>query len=230
MLLRHAVAEAAARGVPVRGIVEVGRTVDESLIHAAETRGVEVLLVGYSGLPGGRTEASEKKSDRVMHRLARRSHLGLVVAKYRKERTDSVLVPIGLEGRLRLVALVTRAIASATDAPLRFLLVAPAASREPDHAARVRARLGRHDLDGLGELEIVRSDDHVSAVAARAAAFDLASGAPLGYPGAFPLAAPSSSTSASVPVSAKVTSVTTWPGAGSAHCSAYQVRPPASVQ
>ncbi len=158
-LLRRAIRAGAAGGIDVRGVVEVGRDVDEGLMAAAHSQGATVLLVGYSDdrERGASSSAKAERSfDRIMHHVARRVDADLVVAKFRREAVGSILVAVPPAPDLRLTGLLARAVAEGTGASVRFLHLGTEEGEGEPRAPEIRRRLEDLKLLELGELEVVR--------------------------------------------------------------------------
>ncbi len=173
LLLQDTVEMAADLGVGARAVVEIGRKTGEGLIHAARTHAAAVVLVGYSEAPGDPTEKGARRVDRVMHRVARGLDVDVLVAKFRKEQVDRILVPVESRSDLRLMGLVVRALLADSNASVRFLHVTPASSTSTE-GEDVRQRLIDEGLLQLGELAVVARDDVAETLVGEADSHDLA--------------------------------------------------------
>ena len=159
-------------GVGAEGVAEVGREIDEGLITAARSRDADLVLVGYSENPEEADEDTEKRFDRVMHRVGRELDAHLLVGKFRGEATDRILVPVDPTSELGLIELLIRALAPDRQGAVHFLHVSSSGdARQQDQA--VRQLLAESGLLDAGELETVSSDDIVEAVVGRSQEFDL---------------------------------------------------------
>jgi nucleotide-binding universal stress UspA family protein len=168
-------------GVDARALVEVARSVDEGLLAAAESHDAAMILVGYSGREE-HTDTGEEEFDRAMHRVARKTRADVVVAKFRGEDLGRVLVPLGLEARMRLTGLLCRALANQPGTSVAFLHVAEPGSSEAEARDRLTSRLAEAGLEALGPLEIVLAESPVEAIVAHAADRDLVILGPSGRP------------------------------------------------
>jgi len=173
-LLHEAVAEGARHGVGVNGLIEVGRETDAGIVAAVESRGADLLLLGYSESPGRSSDGAERAFDRLMHRVARRVTCDVIVAKFRRDTCQSILVPMKTKPLLSTRGLVLRAVAQATGAEMHFLHVLDAEEDEGTNRAAVEAALRENGLDGLGPLHLVRATEGALAeVISRCNAYDL---------------------------------------------------------
>ncbi len=158
--LLGAIREAAGRDVPVKGVVEIARDVGEGLISAAEKQGAELLLVGYSEMRDDEAgESGERRFDRVMHRVARSTKADLVVARFRREQVESILLPINTGLNIAVSGKLARAISLAREAPVTLLHLL--AEDETEHEVRTGLEdvLEDNDMADLGELVIEEPPD-----------------------------------------------------------------------
>ncbi|MGI5816619.1 MAG: universal stress protein [Armatimonadota bacterium] len=162
--LLAAIRQAAEEEVPVRGVVEVAREVDEGLISAAETQGATLLLVGYSDPIDGedaQDRDGERRFDRVMYTVARKTEADLVVAKLRRERIRSILLPINTGLNLAVSGMLARAISRGRSAPVTLVHLLRDDEDESEARERLEADLSDGGFDGLGELAIERPPEGV---------------------------------------------------------------------
>jgi len=172
-LLRSAVRAAAEQGVRSRAVMEVARNVHEGVISAAATQRAELILVGYSDSADG-PGRSRRAFDRIAHHLARGTRCDLIVAKFRQQRLRSILIPVAAGTSLRLSGRIARAVRAAKGANVRFLHVAQDEAERAKQHARITALLQEHGLQDLGDLEVIVSEDVMSAIVERANQHDLA--------------------------------------------------------
>lgn len=183
-LLQQVQAQGREAGVRVRALVEVARSVDEGLLAAAKSHNAAMILVGYSE-PETEVEDSgeEERFDRTMHRVARRSAVPVVVAKFRGHQMSRVLVPVTAGAPLQATGLLCRALGGVGGTELTFLhVVSPDASLD---AARtgLEELLKTRGVASLGSLRLVTSHDPVEAVVVEATGQDLVIVGPSGRPG-----------------------------------------------
>lgn len=171
-LLLDVLDRAQQAGVEAQAVVEVGREVHEGLIAAARSRDADLVLVGFSDAPGEADEASERRFDRVMHRVGRELDADLVIGKFRGEATDRILVPVEPASDFSLIALLVRALKRDQGEVVRFLRVSIGGDPS-DEDESVRQRLAESGLAEVGRLETVESDDMANAVLAQAQDSDL---------------------------------------------------------
>ncbi len=171
--LEEALKEVGSFGVQARAMVELARSVDEGLVAASESRGASLILVGYSEEEADEDGREERRFDRTMHRLARHADCDLVVAKFRREESKRILVPLGADPDLRVTGLLCRAMGSLEGANLRFLHLIPEDASPTEARERMEEVLTSEGLSDLGELEVATSDDVLAAIEARAADHDV---------------------------------------------------------
>ena len=172
-LLRKAIRAVADRKVSARGVVEVAREADEGMIAAAESQKAKALLVGYSD-QGTASSSAERAFDRIMHRVARSANCDLVVAKFRREKAQKILVPVAGGGtNLRLTRALVQALIDSRGATVQFLHVTkPEMAQEVE--GRVLGLLDQYGLKGLGPLDIVSSESPIATILERTKDCDLA--------------------------------------------------------
>ena len=182
----HNVCEAArSSGVTARGLVEVARSVEDGLLAAAESHAANTILVGYSDHESDddRQSGEEERFDRTMHRVARKAHADVVVAKLRRESHEAVAVPVATEIPLGLTKVLCEALADAAGAkPTFFHVVEPGASPE-EARRRVSDRLEEAGLLRLGRLKVLTSESLVDTVVDAVADYDLVILTPADRPG-----------------------------------------------
>ncbi len=181
--LEEVQAKALAAQVDAGGLIEVARSVDEGLLAAAESHDAGMILVGYSGDEVGppREDEGEERFDRAMHRVARKTHADVVVAKFRRANIHRILVPLTSVAPLRLTGHLCRALAAVEGSSITFFHAAkPEAG--PEAGKKLAQRLEADGLASLGPLEVVYSDDPVEAIATRAEDQDLVILGPSGRP------------------------------------------------
>ena len=172
-LLRQAIREGSEHGIPVRGLVEVAREVHEGLICAADSQKAELLLVGHSDIPDAPV-GSDKAFDRLMYKLARGTGADLIVARFRRPAIRSILIPVLRGLNLPVTGRLLKSIIQETDAKVCFIrAIKPDADAE-DEAQDLAKVLAAHDLDSLGETEILTATDPQAAIIERANDYDLA--------------------------------------------------------
>ncbi len=171
--LREALREVETFGLKARALVEVARSVDEGLVAASRSRKAELILVGYSEEKDDEGGRREKRFDRTMHRVARDAKCDMVVAKYRREELNTILVPLGGEPRLRVTGLLCRALGSMEGTSLHFLHLVSPGSSVAEAQARMGGILESEGLSALGELEVVATDGVLDTLEGRAEDFDL---------------------------------------------------------
>ena len=160
-----AIREAAAADVPVKGVVEVARAVDEGLISAAERQDASLLLVGFSDPQDGDDEdGGERRFDRVMHTVAREIEADLVVAKLRRDEIGSILLPINTGLNLAVSGMLAGAISRASEAPVTLVHLLHEDEAEDETRARLEAHIADQGFADLGELVIERPPDEMEAI------------------------------------------------------------------
>ncbi|MFW5869238.1 MAG: universal stress protein [Armatimonadota bacterium] len=164
--LLSAIREAAAKDVPVKGVVEVARDVDEGLISAAETQDATLILVGYSEPPDdGEDGDGERSFDRVMYTVARNTEADMVVAKFRREQVRSILLPINTGLNLAVSGMIARAVSRAREAPVTLIHLLREDAEDEDVAReRLEANLEEEGFGDLGELLIERPGESVKPI------------------------------------------------------------------
>lgn len=173
-LLSQAIRAASGRKVKVRGVVEVAREPSEGMVAAAESQKAQALLVGYSDQGTGSASA-ERAFDRIMHRVARAAACDLVVAKFRSEKKEKVLVPVAGGGtNLRLTGALAKGLAESRDAEIQFLHVTAPDKDAQEAERQVTVLLEQKGLKDLGPLEVVSSDDPVATILERCKDYDVA--------------------------------------------------------
>lgn len=171
-LLREAIRVAAEHGIKARGVVEIARHIHEGLASAVKSQQADLLLVGYSDdIPG--QDESERAFDKIMHRVARGTRSDLIVAKFRRETINSVLVPVAGDPNLRLTGLLASAINAGTGAAIRFIHVVEPGANPDDEELAFASLLAAHDLKGVGEFEIIRTARPTAAIMEQADKHDL---------------------------------------------------------
>lgn len=172
-LLRQAIRAGAGHNIRARGVVEVAREPHEGLVSAAQSREAELMLVGYSDVDthDGR---GERAFDRIMHRVARAARTDMVIAKFRRETFDSVLVPVAGEANLRVTSVLARSISEGAGATVGFLHVVEPEADLTEAEGRFARLLEAHGLCELGPVEIIRTADPPGAIIERANAHDAA--------------------------------------------------------
>lgn len=154
--LLGAIREARARGVSVKGVVEVARDVDEGLVSAAENQDASLLMVGYSEAPD-EGDGDERAFDRVMHSVARDTRVDLVIAKLRRSQMRSVLLPINTGLNLAVSGMLAQAISRARDARVTLIhLLREDEESEEEARRRLEANLTEEGFEDLGELVVER--------------------------------------------------------------------------
>ena len=178
-LLQQAICQGAEVGLNVRGVVEVAREVHEGLISAVKSQKADLMLVGYSAADteDARAQARDKAErifDRIMYRVARGAGIDLIVAKFRRLATGSIMVPVLRGLNLPVSGMVLRALLAAGDAEVLFVrAVEPDADIEEQKQDLDRV-LAEHDLIELGDAESVSAPDPRAALIERASEYDMA--------------------------------------------------------
>lgn len=182
-LLRTASEAARSRGLPVRAIVEVARSVEEGLLSAAESHNASLILVGFSG-EQTRSEAEDRFA-RTMHRVARRARADVVVATFRREQHRSILVPLPEDAPLRLSSRLWRALEAHTGADSSFLHVAPRDVSVDQARERILTRLTSVVADADPRVRVVTSDEPEATIIEESERHDLVLLGPSRRPGLF---------------------------------------------
>ncbi len=181
--LQGVMEEAASGGVRARALVEVARSVDEGLLAAADSHASGMILVGYSEEGGAFDEKEEERFDRTMQRVARKAEAHVVVAKFRNEGLEKILVPVSADGPFPVIALLCRALAPVPGTELTFLNVI----QPGEYEAAVRDDLARSlagdGLADLGNIQVRSSKDPVTTILEESKAFDLVLVGPSQRPG-----------------------------------------------
>lgn len=151
-LLLGAIRTGAGEDVPVKGVVEVARDVDEGLISAAETQDASLIIVGYSEPEEG--GGDERHFDRIMHEVARGTDSDLVIAKFRREEVRSILLPVNTGLNLPVSGMLAGAIAAEKGASVTLIHLLMPDEEERATRDRLRELLAEHDLQDLGELVV----------------------------------------------------------------------------
>ena len=173
-LLRQAIREGGEHGIPVRGVVEVAREVHEGLIAAADSQNAELLLVGHSDIPDAPPVGPDKAFDRLMYKVACGTGANLIVAKFRRPSIHSIVIPVLRGLNLPVTGRLLKSIMQETDAKVCFIrAIKPNADAE-EEARDLAKVLAAHDLDSLGEAEILTATDPQAAIIERANEYDLA--------------------------------------------------------
>jgi len=173
-LLRTAIRAVSERKVSARGVVEVAREPDEGMIAAAESQKAGALLVGYSDV-GNTSSSAERAFDRIMHRVARSASCDLIVAKFRREKSEKVLIPVAGGGtNLRVTSALARALVESRKASIQFLHVISPEADAKESERKVLVLLEHYGLKELGPLEVVSSEDPIDTILQRANDYDLA--------------------------------------------------------
>lgn len=159
-LLLDAIRQGAGEDVPVKGVVEVAREVSEGLVSAAETQEASLIVVGHSELRE-EDEAAGKRFDRVMHQVARNSEADLVVAKFRRDRVRSILLPINTGLNLRVSGMLAGAICRAKSAPVTLIHLLREDETEEQARERLEALLAEQEMEDLGDLVIEQPPEGV---------------------------------------------------------------------
>jgi nucleotide-binding universal stress UspA family protein len=164
--LLAAIREAAARDVPVKGVVEVARDVDEGLVSAAENQEATLILVGYSEpRDDGEDGDGERSFDRVMYNVARNTEADLVVAKIRRDDVASILLPINTGLNLAVSGMLARAISHTREAPVTMIhLLREDEESEELARERLEENLVAEGFDDLGELVIETPPEDVDPI------------------------------------------------------------------
>lgn len=183
--LQRVIVAARTAEVPTRGLVEVARSVDEGLLAAADSHAVGAILVGYSERQSeeGDPSSEEERFDRVIHRVARKADADVIVAKFRKEAHDSIVVPVAAEAPLGLTKMLCTSLVGDAETRLTFLHVIDPGASLTDARSGLSARLEEAGLLGVGRLEVRVSDAMVDAVVAAVADHDLVILTPSDRPG-----------------------------------------------
>lgn len=172
--LEKVMADAEVTGVRARALVEVARDVAEGLLAAAESHGADMILVGYSeesAEPGDKR--AEDDFDRTMHRVARKADADVVVAKFRGDGMDRILVPLAPEPPLLVTGALCRALGALPGVTMTFLHVVAADADLDDARRRVAERLEARGVAPLGDLVVREADDPVQAIVEEARSYDL---------------------------------------------------------
>ncbi len=172
-LLRQAIREGSEQGIPVRGVVEVAREVHEGLIAAADSQEAELLLVGHSDMPDA-PAGPDKAFDRIMYKVARSTGANLIVAKFRRPAIRSILIPVLGGLNLPVTGRLLKSIIHETDAEVCFVRAVKPDVDTEEEAQDLAEVLAAHDLDSLGETEILSAADPQAAIIERANEYDLA--------------------------------------------------------
>lgn len=177
------IASARDTGIATRGLVEVARSVEDGLLAAAESHKTDTILVGYSDQEIDGRALDEQSFDRTMHRVARKAHAEVIVAKLRKASHSRVVVPVTRDIRLGLTGVLCRALTDESAGPPTFLHVV--AKDTPAHEARlaVSARLDEAGLLERGRLEVLSSDAVVETLVDALRDYDLVILTPSDRPG-----------------------------------------------
>ena len=174
-LLQQAIRQGADVGLNVRGVVEVAREVHEGLISAVKSQQADLMLAGYSAVD---TEQARDKAERIfdgiMYKVARGAGIDLIVAKFRRSSVGSIMVPVLGGLNLPVSGMVLRSLLAADDAGVLFVrAVEPDADIE-QQKQDLDSILAEHDLDELGDAEIVSAPDPRAALIERANEYDMA--------------------------------------------------------
>jgi nucleotide-binding universal stress UspA family protein len=175
--------EAEARSINARGLVEVARSVDEGLLAAAESHRAGMILVGYSEWIHEDDQGGEEEFDRTMYRVARKAHTDVIVAKFRQESFDRVLVPVGMDAPGRLLAFLARAFSLRPEASVTFFHDEGLEASGGGGEARLEGWLAAHGLEEKGVPKVVRSDDTAQAILTESRSHDLVVVVPSKRPG-----------------------------------------------
>jgi nucleotide-binding universal stress UspA family protein len=158
-LVRQAAGHAKGLGASARGLVEVGRTVHEALLDAADQVGARIIVLGFSPLEDA-DKRKERDFDRVTDRVAAASRAPVVIASLvpgrEIEEIRTVLVPMDERLDVRVCADLLRA-GIAAGWQCTFLARAPDdASRDQQEEVRshAAASLAEAGLEGRGEIEV----------------------------------------------------------------------------
>ncbi len=163
--LLTAIREAAARDVAVKGVVEVARDVDEGLISAAENQEASLILVGYSDPRDAEEDGDGERSfDRVMYSVARNTEADLVIAKFRREQTRSILLPINTGLNLGVSGMLARTISRTREAPVTIVHLLREDEELDEARERLEANLAEEGFDDLGELVIEEPKEGVESI------------------------------------------------------------------
>ena len=181
--LRDVQEGATAEGLKASALVEVARSVDEGLLAAAESHQADMILVGYSEIQEDLDQKDEERFDRTMHRVARRAEVDVLVAKFRRDDMDSVLVPIADTRPGALLGQLARALKESGGVELTFLHIAEPGEDRDAEARSIKGRLATANLDGLGSVEVLSSHDPVGAILQKSHEFDLILVVPSSRPG-----------------------------------------------
>lgn len=171
-LLRAALGQCRCAGQPARGVVEMARQVHEGLLSAADSQRATLILVGLSELDPDR-ETSQRKFDRVMHRVARGAACPVMVAKFRIPAESRVLLSLPGNPDLDLLEWVVRSLARRPGTTLQFLHVAARDAKVSDTSSSLEASLEQRGLTSLGEVEIVTGESPLDETLNRAPDYDL---------------------------------------------------------
>jgi nucleotide-binding universal stress UspA family protein len=182
--LQQVRADAADAGVKARALVEVAREVDEGLLSAAETHGAEMILVGYSEESAGPQDKHDEEAfDRTMHRVARKAKADVVVAKFRGEGMQRIMVPVAAEPPFLVTGELCRALGGVDGTTLTFLHVVEPEADLDGAKGRSSEWLAAKGVASLGHLVVKASTNPVDTVVEEAELYDLVIVGPSGRPG-----------------------------------------------
>jgi len=181
--VQRVIAAASQSGINARGLVEVARSVEDGLLAAAESHDADTILVGYSDHETGGHVLDEERFDRTMHRVARKAHAAVVVAKLRRESYDRIAVPVASDTRLDLTRVLCRALADEGATAPTFLHVAGSDTSSAEAGRVVSSRLDEMGLLERGRLEVLSSDQVVDALVDALSDYDLVILTPSDRPG-----------------------------------------------
>jgi len=184
--VRQAQTTADAASVPAKGLVEVARSVDEGLLAAAESHRARMILVGYSEWKeeqDPKEGEEEGEFDRTMHRVARKASMDVVVAKFRRETPERILVPVGDGSHGRLVPLLARAFSLSPSTSVTFLHVTDAEGSVEEGRRRMEGWMADRGLGERAELKVERGEDPAEAVLRESRNHDLIIVGPSRRPG-----------------------------------------------
>jgi len=155
-LLRQAALSVADMGVGVDTFIEVAREAHDGLLSAVTVEGADLLLVGYADeIPGA--DKAERAFDRVMHRVARGAKCDLIVAKFRSDSCDSVVVPVACDVNTRVSAAVARALSENMGATVRLVHVVEPGANPSESELLERCIMHSHGLERIGAYEMIRT-------------------------------------------------------------------------
>ena len=174
-LLQGVLARARSSGIMARGLVEVARSVEDGLLAASQSHHAGTILVGYSdlGSEAGETSHAEEWFDRTMHRVARKAHADVIVAKFRRESHERIAMPVSIGAQLGLPRSLLAALGGQPATEVTFVHVVGSGASVDDAQATVSAELEAGGLAGMGQLEVQASDTMVESVVAAGADHDL---------------------------------------------------------